>query len=77
MATTIQISPELLKQLQQMKLYEKESYEEVIWDMVEDRMELSKETKTAIKDYERRMAKGDSSGFISMEKLKEELGINV
>lgn len=77
MATTIQISPELLNQLRQMKLHEKESYEEVIWDMVEDRMELSKETKKAIEDYEKRMKAGDTSGFTSLEDIKREVGINV
>lgn len=76
MATTIQISTELLEQLKQMKMHEKESYEEIIWDMVEDRMELSKETKQAIKDYEERVDNGTFSGT-SLEDVKKELGINV
>ena len=76
MATTIQISNELLEQLKQMKMHEKESYEEIIWDMVEDRMELSKETKQAIKDYEERVSNGTFSGT-SLEDVKKELGINV
>ena len=76
MATTIQISNELLEQLKQMKMHEKESYEEIIWDMVEDRMELSKETKQEIKDYEERVSNGTFSGT-SLEDVKKELGINV
>ena len=77
MVTTIQVSGSLLEQLKQMKLHEKESYEEIIWDLVEDRMELSKETKQAIANYENRMQKGDMRGFVSLEDVKKELGINV
>ncbi len=77
MVTTIQVSGSLLEQLKQMKLHEKESYEEIIWDLVEDRMELSKETKQAIANYENRMQKGDMRGLVSLEDVKKELGINV
>ena len=45
MATTIQISEELKKELTKKKLYTAESYEDVIWDLMEDTMELSDETK--------------------------------
>ena len=48
MATTIQVSRELLGTLQKRKLYDKESYEEVIWDLVEDSRELNEETKRDI-----------------------------
>ena len=77
MVTTIQISNSLLEQLKQMKLHEKESYEEIIWDMVEDRMELSEETKQAIKEYEKDIKEGNWENFTSHEDLKKELGINV
>ena len=45
MATTIQISENLVNTLKQRKQYEKESYEEVIWNLVEDSQELNAETK--------------------------------
>lgn len=48
MTTTIQISQQLLGVLKQRKLYDRESYEEVIWDIVEDSQELNKETKELI-----------------------------
>ena len=48
MATTIQISSDLLQELKIRKLYNKESYEEIIWDLLEDSMELSQETLTRI-----------------------------
>jgi predicted CopG family antitoxin len=45
MVTTIQISEELQKELINMKLFDKETYEEVIWNLVEDTQELSEQTK--------------------------------
>lgn len=72
MATTIQISEELLKKLKERKMYEKESYEEVIWDLLEDSMELSEETKKRIKKAEDDIKHGR---VISHEKLKKELGL--
>jgi predicted CopG family antitoxin len=77
MVTTIQISSPLLEQLKQMKLHEKESYEEVIWDMVEDRMELSKQTKERIKECEKDIAAENWEKFSTLEEVKEELGLNV
>ncbi len=41
MATTMQVSNELLNKLQMMKIHAKESYEDIIWDLIEDRMEFS------------------------------------
>jgi len=72
MATTIQISNALLQKLKQLKLYEKESYEEVIVDLIEDRMELSKETKRNIEKSEKEIVKGQT---VSIEKIKERLGL--
>ncbi len=77
MATTIQISNPLLEQLKKMKLHKKESYEEVIWDMVEDRMELSEQTKERIKECEKDIAEGNWEKFSTLEEVKEELRLNV
>ena len=52
MATTISVSKELLLKLKERKMYHKESYEEVIWDALEDSMELSEETLANIKKSE-------------------------
>lgn len=74
MATTIQISNELLQKLQMMKMHVKESYEDLIWDLIEDRMEFSDETKKNIaeaeEDYKARRTH-------KWEDVKKELGINV
>ena len=73
METTIQVSKELLNKLQLMKMHSKESYEDIIWDLLEDRMELSKETKKSIGEYERNVKKGKVK-FKTLEQVKKELG---
>jgi predicted transcriptional regulator len=72
MGTTIQISYELLNKLKERKLYEKESYEEVIWDALEDSMELSEETKKRIKKSEEDIKAGR---VYTLEQVKKELGL--
>lgn len=72
MATTISISKELLSKLKERKLYDKESYEEVIWDALEDSMELSRETKKRIKLAEKDIKDGK---IYSLEDVKKELGL--
>ena len=72
MATTIQVSNELLEKLKNRKIYKKESYEEVIWDLLEDSMELSEETKRSIKQAEKDIKEGR---VYTHEQIKKELGI--
>ncbi|MDP3698410.1 MAG: hypothetical protein Q8R47_02385 [Nanoarchaeota archaeon] len=74
MATTIQVSRDLLETLQKRKLYNKESYEEVIWDLVEDSMELSEETK---RDIEKARAEIKAGKFYTHEQVKKRLGLKV
>lgn len=68
--TTIQISRDLLETLKKRKMHEKESYEDVIWDMMEDTMELSEETKRNIALGRKQIKEGK---FITLENLKKEL----
>ncbi|MCH7851131.1 MAG: hypothetical protein IH845_05805 [Nanoarchaeota archaeon] len=74
METSIQVSKNLLGRLKEFKLYSKESYEEVIWDLIEDRMELSEETKKNIAEAEEQYKKGE---YETWDKVKKDLGINV
>ena len=60
-----------------MKMHNKESYEDIIWDLIEDRMELSKETKKSIAEYEEDVKKGRIKKFHKWEDVKKELNINV
>ena len=72
MDTTIQISKELLGKLQKMKMHRKESYEDIIWDLLEDRMELSEETKRDIEESRKQIREGK---YKTLEQVKKELGI--
>ena len=72
MATTIQISEDLQKALTKRKFVEKETYEEVIWDLLEDTMELSKETKKHIEQARKDIAEGR---VYTHEQVKKKLGL--
>ncbi|HEX7574956.1 MAG TPA: hypothetical protein VF360_01140 [Candidatus Methanoperedens sp.] len=72
MATTIQISADLQKELTKRKLSDKETYEEVIWDMLEDSQELSDETKKEIADARAEIKAGKS---YTIAQVKKELQI--
>jgi len=72
MATTIQVSENLLQELKEKKIYEKESYEEVIWDLVEDSMEISKQTKLELEQARAEIRAGRSH---SLSKVKKEFGL--
>ncbi len=50
--TTIQISKDLLHDLKSRKMYDKESYEDIIRDLLEDTMELSEQTLANIRTSE-------------------------
>ena len=50
--TTIQISKSLLEDLKSRKMYDKESYEDIIRDLLEDTMALSEQTLANIKKSE-------------------------
>ncbi len=71
MATTIQISEELQDTLKEKKLFEKESYEEVIWDILEDSMVISEQTKRDIRQAEKEFCEGK---IHTLEEVKKELG---
>ena len=72
MATTIQVSEDLASELKKRKMYEKETYEEIIWDLIEDSKELSKETIENIKIAEKEFKEGKTH---SLENVAKELGI--
>ena len=71
MATTIQISEGLQDELSKRKLFDRESYEEVIWDLLEDTMELSEETKRHIEQAKKDIKEGR---VYTHEQVKKELG---
>jgi len=72
MDTTIQISRGLLETLKKRKINNKESYEEIIWDLLEDTEELSEETKKEIEEGRKEIERGEVT---SLNKLKKKYGI--
>lgn len=72
MATTIQVSEELVGLLKERKLYERESYEEVILDMLEDTLTISEETKKELEEAREELKSGKVH---SLEAVKKKLNI--
>lgn len=69
MATTIQISNDVKKALEKMRVFERETYNEIIENMLEDQLEINEKTK---KELEERK---NSNDFISLEQVEKELGL--
>lgn len=72
MTTTIQVSEKLMNVLKTRKMYDKESYEEIIWDLIEDTMELSEETKRHIEQSKKDIK---ANRVYTHEEVKKELGL--
>ena len=72
MATTIQVSRDLVQELKKRKFTDSESYEEVIWDLIEDTQELSKQTKKDISQSIKEIERGE---FYTLEEVKKRLGL--
>jgi hypothetical protein len=72
MVTSIQISEELQKELIKRKLFDKETYEDVIWVLVEDSQDLSEKTKKEIAQARAEIKAGKSH---TLADVKKELGL--
>ena len=70
--TTIQVSQELVEELKIRKIYNKESYEDIIRDLLEDSKEINEETK---KDIERGFADIKSGKTISFGAIKKKYNL--
>jgi predicted CopG family antitoxin len=71
-ATSIQISEKLQRELVKRKLFGKETYEDVIWDLIENARELSEETKREIAEAREEIKKGRVH---TLADVKKELGL--
>lgn len=72
MVTTIQVSENLKDALAKRRFTGKDTYEDVIWDLLEDTMELSEQTRKNIAAARREIAEGRG---IPLSKVKKELGL--
>ena len=68
---TIPVSEDLLEELEKRRVFEEDGCEDIIWDVLEESMELSEETK---KDIKQSMKEIEEGKIISLEDLKRELG---
>tara|TARA_Y100000310_G_C20466580_1_gene707941 strand:- start:192 stop:401 length:210 start_codon:yes stop_codon:yes gene_type:complete len=69
MTTTIQISDSVKKTLESMKVFERETYNEVIENMIEDNLELNEKTKKEIEERKK------SNDFIPIEDVEKQFGL--
>ncbi len=72
MVTSIQLSEALRDELKRRKLHAAESYEEVIWSLIEDTEELSAEAKRGIAEAEADLKHGRVH---TLNEVRRELGM--
>ena len=71
--TTIRISKKLLDSLLKLKIDDNETYEEVIWDIIEPYLNLSKEVKESLREAKNDIQRNET---ISFEELKKKYGFD-
>lgn len=71
MVTTIQVSEELKERLSLRKMSAQDRYEDIIWDLLEDTLELNEQTKKEIEKARNEFKQGK---FVTHAQLKKELG---
>ena len=69
METTIKVSNEIKKYLDKMKIFERETYNNVIEVLIEDNLELNEKTKRELREREK------NPKFISHEEVGRKLGL--
>ena len=72
MPTTIQVSNALKAELTALKLYERETYDEVLWNLIEDSRELSREALALLAEAEADVAAGR---LVSLDELARDLDL--
>ncbi|MDP2766557.1 MAG: hypothetical protein Q8O41_03775 [Candidatus Methanoperedens sp.] len=71
MVTTIQIKEDMKSALTQMKIFERETYNDVLERLIEDVRELNEETKKEIKAAIKEI---ESGKYVTHEQLAKEMG---
>ncbi len=72
METTIRISELVKKKLDQIKMFEKESYNDILEILLEDYLEINEKTKKEIAEARIRVKKGN---FYTQEEVEKKLGL--
>ncbi len=68
MPTTIQISDHVKENLSKMKMFSRETYNEIIERMMEDNLELSEKTKKEIEEAKKRIMAGE---YVTQEDIEK------
>ena len=71
MSTTIQISEEMRERLNELKLFSRETYNDVLERVIEDMQELNEKTK---KEIEKDRKEIESGRYKTHEEVRKELG---
>jgi predicted CopG family antitoxin len=69
METTIKISKDVKSYLDKIKIFERETYNDVIEALIEDNLELNEKTKKEIEEAKK------SRKWVSHEEVKKRLGL--
>ncbi len=72
MTTTIQVSNKIKETLDRMKLFDRETYNDIIERMIEDDLELSEKTKKELEEARKRIKQGK---FLTHDEVKKRLGL--
>ncbi len=68
MYTTIKVSSATKEKLDRMKMYESETYEEMIEDLIEDHLSLNPKFKKSLEKPRKEIAKGKFVGLAELKK---------
>ncbi len=72
METTIKITQDVKSMLDKMKLHQRETYNDIIWLLLEDHMELNEKTKKEIEEARKRISKGE---FYTQKEVEKMFGV--
>lgn len=69
--TTVQLEVKTKKELENLKISERDTFNDVIENLIEDTMELSEQTK---KDIEQALKEVKEGKFVTHKEVKKQLG---
>ncbi len=72
MESTIRVSRDVKQRLDELKFYERETYNDIIETLLEDYLELNEKTKKEIAEARKRIASGE---FYTQDEVEKKLGL--
>ena len=70
--TSIRVSKRILSLLRSMKTHSKESYDEIIWNLIEPHLELNEKTKKSIEESIKEYESGE---YYTLKEIEEKYGL--